>query len=140
MQGRNNGEEENRGQQLRLLLHFWRTSQSPFSTCYIPFQISGSQESNASNRVRFGAEMRKIWPSEDNCIKPWEHHFARRFSSWCEIWPFRTMKNHLVKFRKVAFHLAKFRPFIFPFHCRFSKIFCLIFSFVNTYFTLVINQ
>ncbi|RVW21887.1 hypothetical protein CK203_111772 [Vitis vinifera] len=29
-----------------------------------------SQESNASNRVRFGAEMRKIWPSEDNCIKP----------------------------------------------------------------------
>ncbi|RVW94418.1 hypothetical protein CK203_035640 [Vitis vinifera] len=25
---------------------------------------SGSQESNASNRVRFGAEMRKIWPSE----------------------------------------------------------------------------
>ena len=54
-------------------------------------------------------------------------------------------------------HLAKFGPFIFPpfrnafeipcfetllmiFHCRFSKIFCLTFSFVNTYFTLVINQ
>ena len=123
-----------------LLWHFWSTSRSPFFTFYIPFQSSGSQESNASNRVRFGAEMRKIWPSEDNCIKPWEHHFARRFSSWCEIWPFRTMKNHLAKFRKVAFHLAKFGPFIFPFHCRFSKIFCLIFSFVNTYFTLVINQ
>nr|CAN77451.1 hypothetical protein VITISV_010550 [Vitis vinifera] len=30
---------------------------------------SGSQESNASNRVRFGAEMRKIWPSEDNCSR-----------------------------------------------------------------------
>ncbi|KAL6321768.1 hypothetical protein AAG906_035286 [Vitis piasezkii] len=28
-----------------------------------------SQESNDSNHVRFGAEMRKIWPSEDNCIK-----------------------------------------------------------------------
>ena len=110
--------------------HFWSTSRSPFSTFYIPFQISGSQESNASNRVRFGAEMRKIWPSEDNCIKPWEHYLARRFSSWCEIWPFRTMKNHL----------AKFGPFIFPFHCRFFKIFYLIFSFVNTYFTLVINQ
>ena len=123
-----------------LLWHFWSTSRSPFSTCYIPFQSSGSQESNASNCVRFEAEIRKIWPSEDNCIKPWEHHFARRFSSWCEIWPLRTMKNHLAKFRKLAFHFAKFGPFIFPFHYRFSKIFCLIFSFVNTYFTLVINQ
>ena len=49
--------------------HFWSTSRSPFSTCYIPFQSSGSQESNASNSVRFGAEMRKIWPSEDNCSR-----------------------------------------------------------------------
>ena len=52
-----------------LLWHFWSTSRIPFSTCYIPFQSSGSQESNASNRVRFGAEMRKIWPSEDNCSR-----------------------------------------------------------------------
>ncbi|KAL6313674.1 hypothetical protein AAG906_010092 [Vitis piasezkii] len=52
-----------------LLSHFWSTFRSPFSTCYIPFQISGSQESNASNRVRFGAEIRKIWPSEDNCSR-----------------------------------------------------------------------
>ena len=52
-----------------LLSHFWSTSRSPFSTCYIPFQSSGSQESNASNRVRFGAEMRKIFPLEDNCSK-----------------------------------------------------------------------
>ena len=52
-----------------LLSNFWSTSRSPFSTCYIPFQSSGSQESNASNRVRFRAEMRKIWPSEDNCSR-----------------------------------------------------------------------
>ena len=52
-----------------LLLHFWSTSRSPFSTCYIPFQSSGSQESNASNRVRFGAEMRKLQPLKDNCSK-----------------------------------------------------------------------
>ena len=52
-----------------LLSHFWSTSRSPFFTCYIPFQSSGSQESNASNRVRFGAEMRKIWPSEANCSR-----------------------------------------------------------------------
>ena len=52
-----------------LPLNFSSTYRSLFSTCYIPFQISGSQESNASNRVRFGAEMRKIWPLEDNCSK-----------------------------------------------------------------------
>ena len=46
--------------------HFWSIFRSPFSICYIPFQRAGSQESNASNRVRFGAKMRKIWPSEDN--------------------------------------------------------------------------
>ncbi|KAL6329701.1 hypothetical protein AAG906_027261 [Vitis piasezkii] len=28
-----------------------------------------NQESNASNRTRFGAEMRKIWPSEANCSR-----------------------------------------------------------------------
>ena len=49
--------------------HFWSTSRSLFSSYYILFQRWGSQESNASNRVRFGAEMRKIWPSEDNCSK-----------------------------------------------------------------------
>ena len=52
-----------------LLSHFWSTYQSPFFTCYIPFQSSRSQESNASNSVRFWAEMRKIWPSEANCSR-----------------------------------------------------------------------
>ena len=56
MQGKNNGEEENRVKKKEdsscsLLLYFWSTFQSPFSTCYIPFEILGSQESNASNRV-----------------------------------------------------------------------------------------
>ncbi|KAL6339976.1 hypothetical protein AAG906_038811 [Vitis piasezkii] len=63
MQGKNNGEEENRVKKTEdsscsLPSHFWSTSRSPFSTCYIPFQSSGSQESNASNR-----------PSEDNCSR-----------------------------------------------------------------------
>ena len=67
MQGKNNGERKNRVKKTEdsscsLLSHFWSTSWSPFSTCYIPFQSSGSQESKSSNRVRFGAEMRKIWP------------------------------------------------------------------------------
>ena len=56
MQGKNNGEEENRVKKTEdsscsLISHFWSTYRSPFSTFYIPFQSSGSQESNASNRV-----------------------------------------------------------------------------------------
>ena len=35
----------------------------------ILFQSLGSQESNASNSVRIGAEMKKLWPFEDNYAK-----------------------------------------------------------------------
>ena len=45
-----------------LLWHFWSTSRSPFSTFYIPFQSSGSQESNASNGARFGVETKELQP------------------------------------------------------------------------------
>ena len=94
------------------------------------------------------------WKHEN---KQWEHHFARwispcqnfarGFSSWCEIWPFRTMKKppceiwtfHLPPLRN-AFEIPCFETLLMIFHCRFSKIFCLTFSFANTYFTLVINQ
>ena len=71
---------------------------------------------------------------------------------------FAPWRNHLAKFRKVdlgilrnldlssspllrnAFEIPCFETLLMIFHCRFSKIFCLTFSFVNTYFTLVINQ
>ena len=72
--------DENRGHSCSLLVHFWSTSRSPF---YIPFRSSESQESNGLNHVWFGAEMRKIWTSEDNCIKlrdNFAHHCLR-----CEI-------------------------------------------------------
>ena len=87
MQEKNNGEEENRVKKTEdssysILSHFWCTSRSPFSTFYIPFQSSESQESNGSNHVRFGAELRKIWPLEDNCIKL-RDNFAR-WKSRCE--------------------------------------------------------
>ena len=84
--------KENRGHSCSLSLHFWSTYRSPFSTCYIPFQSSGSQESNALNRVRFGAEMRKIWPSEDNCsmgvrnFRTTPSKFAHPLA-WCEFSP-----------------------------------------------------
>ena len=74
MQGEKQGERKNRVKKIEdsscsLFSHFWSTSRSPFSTFYIPFQRSGSQESNASTRVRFGAEMRKLQPLEDDCSK-----------------------------------------------------------------------
>ena len=61
--------EENRGRQLQssfaLLEHF------PKSIFYILYTISNIRKSKiqASNHVRFGAEMSKIWPLEDNYIK-----------------------------------------------------------------------
>ena len=45
--------DENRGHNCSLSLHFWSTSRSPFFTCHIPFQRSGSQESNASIQLPF---------------------------------------------------------------------------------------
>ena len=149
MQVKNNGEEESKVKKSEdsscsLLSHFWSTSWSQFFTCYIPFQSSGSQESNALNRVQFGAEMRKIWPSEDNCIKPWEHHFARRFSSWYEIWPFRTMKKAPCEISQGGFrHLAKCLWNALFLHARttdFPNICSLIFSRVNSFCNLVFSR
>ncbi|RVW91758.1 hypothetical protein CK203_045920 [Vitis vinifera] len=62
-------EEKQRGQQLQssfALLEYF-----PKSIFYILYTISKLRKSriNALNRVRFGAEMRKIWPLEDNCSR-----------------------------------------------------------------------
>ena len=119
--------EENRVKRIEdrscsLPLHFWSTSRSLFSTCYIPFQSSGSQESNASNHVRFGAEMRKIWPSEDNCTM--HVRISHNQPSMCE---FRTS------------------PCIFgvksPLFCRLHiRSFILYFFNVNSFLIPVISQ
>ena len=42
--------------------HFWSTFWSPNDASYIPFQSSGSQQSNASNGVQFGVETKKLQP------------------------------------------------------------------------------
>ena len=42
--------------------HFWSTFWSPNDASYIPFQSSGSQQSNASNSARFGVETKKLQP------------------------------------------------------------------------------
>ena len=74
MQGKSTGERKNRVKKTEdsscsLLLHFWSTSRSPFSTFYIPFQSSGSQESNSSNGTRFGVETKKLQPLQVNHSK-----------------------------------------------------------------------
>ena len=49
--------------------HISSTSWSPFYTHNISFRSSGSQESIALNSVQIGAEMKKLWPLEDNHTK-----------------------------------------------------------------------
>ena len=49
--------------------HFWSTFWSPNDACYIPFQSSGSQQSNASNGARFGVETKKLQPLQVNHSK-----------------------------------------------------------------------
>ena len=41
-----------------LISHFWSTSRSPFSTCYIPFQSSGSQE-NPTLQTVYDLELKR---------------------------------------------------------------------------------
>ena len=67
MQGEKQGERKNRVKKTddsscSLLAHFWSTSRSLFSPCYISFQSSGSQQSNASNGAQFGVETKKLQP------------------------------------------------------------------------------
>ena len=44
--------------------HILSTSWSPFHAYYISFRSLGSQESNASNSLQIGAEMKKLWSFE----------------------------------------------------------------------------
>ena len=124
--------DENRGHSCSLSLHFWSTSRSPIFTFYIPFQSSESQESNDSNHVRFGAEMRKIEPSEDNCIRLSEN-FAR-WKSRCEILsPLCENFAHLKPTCKIGTQRAKIGYF-----CR--HFFLLIFLYLNFHFLFVFSH
>ena len=42
--------------------HFWSTSWIPIYACYMSFRRSGSQQSNSSNSMRFGVEMKELKP------------------------------------------------------------------------------
>ena len=68
--------------------HFWSTSWSSNYAYNISFQSLGSQESSASNGMRFGGELKKLWSFEDKRAKlngnfATETPFGRVFHS-CE--------------------------------------------------------
>ncbi|RVX18527.1 hypothetical protein CK203_006316 [Vitis vinifera] len=69
-------QEENRGQKLQSSLALLEHFRSPFFTCYIPFQSSGSQQSNALNHVQFGAEMRRygLWKTTAQAVRNFAQH------------------------------------------------------------------
>ena len=49
--------------------HISSTFWSLFYSYYMSFRSLGSQKSNASNDAYIKAEMKKLWPLEDNCAK-----------------------------------------------------------------------
>ena len=130
MQGKNNGERKNRVKKIEdiicsLISHFWSTSRSSFSTCYIPFQISGSQESNALNGVQFGVEMKELQPlqadhsklKEEFCTALRNHPFvARWFRSLfvqCCVSPLKFPVTMEAEYHKLKDHFAALRNQLF---------------------------
>ena len=117
--------------------HFWRTSRSPFFSCYIPFQSLGSQESNASNCIWFGAEMRKIWPSEDNCSRLVRNsHNTLKFAQHLQL------VRRLCETRTTLAQPMRGVNFPLFLHARttdFPDIFSFIFSRVNSFCNLVFS-
>ena len=99
--------------------YFWSTSRSPNYAYNMSFESLGSQQSNASSRVQFGAEMRKLQPLEDNCIKLKEgfrkvlrnHHFVaewfRSLFAQCYGVPLKLRAAMEAKHLKLEVHFAK---------------------------------
>ena len=54
---------------IAIVSHFWSASWSSIYAYYMSFRSSGSQQSNALNGVRFGVEMKKLEPLEDDHTK-----------------------------------------------------------------------
>ena len=121
--------DENRGHSCSFSSHFWSTSRSPFSTFYIPFQRSGSQKSNALNGVQIGAEMKKLWPFEDNRTKLKDNFTSCEITnSACEIkvqfakWTLSTCKIFTSHVPTCEIHLCApryLRPTLLDFFFRY---------------------
>ena len=70
--------------------HFWSTSWSSIYAYDMSVRSSGSQQSNASNDVQFGLEMKDLQPLEtnhsklkENSTRLWNHPFAAKMLSFC---------------------------------------------------------
>ena len=85
-----------------IVWHILITSWSPLFAYYMSFRRSGSQKSNALNGAQIRAEMKKLWPLEDNCTK-----LKDNFAS-CEITKFKLRNGHfqLVKFSHSLMRLS----------------------------------
>ena len=101
----------------RMLYTIWKLRKSRIQRLKRCMIWSWNEEDMA-----FGRQLEDITPQTHHEDPPCEN-FASGF-------------RHIAKF----LWIPCFETLLMLFHCRFSKIFCLIFSFVNTYFTLVINQ
>ena len=66
MQGGKIEESNMKFKRTAIVGHISNTSWSPFYVYYMSFRSLGSQESNASNGAQIKAEMKKLWPLEDN--------------------------------------------------------------------------
>ena len=105
--------------------HISSTFWSLFYTYYISFRSLGSQQSNALNSVQIGAELKTLWPLEDNHTKLKDNFTSCKITnSTCEI------KVQLAKSTCVIPDICDQLYQIFS-----SDIFCL-----NPYFLLVIHQ
>ena len=104
MQGGKQIEESNMKKSKRIATvgHISSTFWSPFYAYYMLFRILGSQESNALNSVQIRAEMKKLWPLEDNHAK-----LKGNFAS-CEINLFlRNGDFQFAKFSQSMLQVAK---------------------------------
>ena len=140
MQGKNNGERKNRVKKTEdnscsLLSHFWSTSRSPFSTCYIPFQSSGSQQSNASNGAAkqfwdwgelFGIHGKAMERSET-----WRAEALKSFAinkSMQGVYPDRLSGQHIrigcYHFIRTTFHSGRICTQLPPFTPKCAPPFC----------------
>ena len=63
--------------------HFWSTSWSSIYACYMSFRSSGSHQSNASNGVRLGVEIKDLQPLESNHSKLKEEFCTAAKPSFC---------------------------------------------------------
>ena len=117
---------------------FW----SPFHVYYMPFQISGSQESNASNGMQIGAEMKKLWLLEANRTKL-KGNFASCEITKCQLrnQPFcAKWRLSACEILQPMLHAAK-STLVFPDICdRLFQIFSSDICCLNPHFLLVIHK